>query len=376
MSLFDIPSMIASGVVGQIIPFLFIVTLIVFFHELGHYLAGRWCGVRITTFSIGFGPEIFGVVDRHGTRWRFAAIPLGGYVKFLGDLNAASQPDDKGIAGLSATERAVSFPAQALWKRAIIVAAGPAASFLLAILIFSATIYSYGRVVILPRVDAVMSGSAAEEGGMKAGDIVLAIDGEKIESFSDLQRVVALSPGLPLALEVERAGDIVQLEVTPKLKAVASPIGTQRVGQLGVSVSRDPSSVEIKQEGLISSVMWGCIETWRVVDGTVRYIGGLFAGRTTADQLSGPVGIAKMSGEAAKIGFGALLMLAALMSASIGFINLLPVPMLDGGHLAFYIYEAIRRRPLNATAMEWSFRAGFALVVALTLFTLYLDIVR
>jgi regulator of sigma E protease len=376
MSLFDIPSMIASGVVGQIIPFLFIVTLIVFFHELGHYLAGRWCGVRITTFSIGFGPEIFGVVDRHGTRWRFAAIPLGGYVKFLGDLNAASQPDDKGIAGLSATERAVSFPAQALWKRAIIVAAGPAASFLLAILIFAATIYSYGRVVILPRVDAVMSGSAAEEGGMKAGDIVLAIDGEKIESFSDLQRVVALSPGLPLALEVERAGDIVQLEVTPKLKAVASPIGTQRVGQLGVSVSRDPSSVEIKQEGLISSVMWGCIETWRVVDGTVRYIGGLFAGRTTADQLSGPVGIAKMSGEAAKIGFGALLMLAALMSASIGFINLLPVPMLDGGHLAFYIYEAIRRRPLNATAMEWSFRAGFALVVALTLFTLYLDIVR
>ena len=376
MSLFDIPSMIASGVVGQIIPFLFIVTLIVFFHELGHYLAGRWCGVRITTFSIGFGPEIFGVVDRHGTRWRFAAIPLGGYVKFLGDLNAASQPDDKGIAGLSAIERAVSFPAQALWKRAIIVAAGPAASFLLAILIFSATIYSYGRVVILPRVDAVMSGSAAEEGGMKAGDIVLAIDGEKIESFSDLQRVVALSPGLPLALEVERAGDIVQLEVTPKLKAVASPIGTQRVGQLGVSVSRDPSSVEIKQEGLLSSVVWGCIETWRVVDGTVRYIGGLFAGRTTADQLSGPVGIAKMSGEAAKIGFGALLMLAALMSASIGFINLLPVPLLDGGHLAFYIYEAIRRRPLNATAMEWSFRAGFALVVALTLFTLYLDIVR
>lgn len=376
MSLFDIPSMIASGVVGQIIPFLFIVTLIVFFHELGHYLAGRWCGVRITTFSIGFGPEIFGIVDRHGTRWRFAAIPLGGYVKFLGDLNAASQPDDKGIAGLSATERAFSFPAQALWKRAIIVAAGPAASFLLAILIFAATIYSYGRVVILPRVDAVMSGSAAEEGGMKAGDIVLAIDGEKIESFSDLQRVVALSPGLPLALEVDRAGDIVQLEVTPKLKAVASPIGTQRVGQLGISVSRDPSSVEIKQEGLISSVVWGCIETWRVVDGTVRYIGGLFAGRTTADQLSGPVGIAKMSGEAAKIGFGALLMLAALMSASIGFINLLPVPMLDGGHLAFYLYEAIRRRPLNATAMEWSFRAGFALVVALTLFTLYLDIVR
>lgn len=211
---------------------------------------------------------------------------------------------------------------------------------------------------------------------MKAGDIVLAIDGEKIESFSDLQRVVALSPGLPLALEIVRAGDIMQLEVTPKLRAVSSPIGTQRLGQLGVSVSRDPSSVEIKHEGLISSVAWGCIETWRVVDGTVRYIGGLFAGRTTADQLSGPVGIAKMSGEAAKIGFGALLMLAALMSASIGFINLLPIPMLDGGHLAFYLYEAIRRRPLNAAAMEWSYRVGFALVVALTLFTLYLDIVR
>lgn len=136
MSLFDIPDMIASGVVGQIIPFLFIVTLIVFFHELGHYLAGRWCGVRITTFSIGFGPEIFGVVDRHGTRWRFAAIPLGGYVKFLGDLNAASQPDESGFAGLSTAERAVSFPAQTLWRRAFIVAAGPAASFLLAIFDF------------------------------------------------------------------------------------------------------------------------------------------------------------------------------------------------------------------------------------------------
>ena len=376
MSLFDVPSMIASGVVGQIIPFLFIVTLIVFFHELGHYLAGRWCGVRITTFSIGFGPELAGFVDKYGTRWRLALIPLGGYVKFLGDLNAASQPDVGGSDQLTAAERSVSFPLQPLWKRAIIVAAGPIASFLLAILIFSSTIYSYGRVVIIPRVDAVMTGSAAEEGGMKAGDIVLSIDGSKVESFSDLQRVVALSPGLPLSLEVDRLGEIVRLDVTPKLKAVSSPIGTQRVGQLGVSVSRDPSSVEIKQEGLVSSLAWGIIETWRVVDGTVRYIGGLFAGRTTADQLSGPVGIAKMSGEAAKFGFGALLTLAALMSASIGFINLLPVPMLDGGHLAFYLYEAVRGKALNAFAMEWSFRVGFALVVALTLFTLYLDVVR
>jgi len=376
MSLFDLPGILATGFIGLIIPFLFIITLIVFFHELGHYLAGRWCGVRITTFSIGFGPELFGVNDKHGTRWRFALIPLGGYVKFLGDLNAASQPDEEGSSRLTPDERAVSFPVQSLWKRAVIVAAGPAASFILAIMIFSATVYTYGRVVIIPRVDAVLAESAAEEGGLKAGDVVLSIDGSNIESFSDLQRVVALSPGVPLALEVDRLGEIVRLEVTPRLKSVASPLGTQRVGQLGVSVSRDPASIEIKREGLFSSIAWGCIETWRVVDGTVRYLAGLFAGRTTADQLSGPVGIAKMSGEAAKLGFGALLMLAALMSASIGFINLLPIPMLDGGHLAFYLYEAIRGKALNATAMEWSFRVGFGLVVALTLFTLYLDIVR
>ena len=376
MSLFDLPGILATGFIGLIIPFLFIITLIVFFHELGHYLAGRWCGVRITTFSIGFGPELFGVNDKHGTRWRFALIPLGGYVKFLGDLNAASQPDEEGSSRLTPDERAVSFPAQSLWKRAVIVAAGPAASFILAIMIFSATVYTYGRVVIIPRVDAVLAESAAEEGGLKAGDVVLSIDGSNIESFSDLQRVVALSPGVPLALEVDRLGEIVRLEVTPRLKSVPSLLGTQRVGQLGVSVSRDPASIEIKREGLFSSIAWGCIETWRVVDGTVRYLAGLFAGRTTADQLSGPVGIAKMSGEAAKLGFGALLMLAALMSASIGFINLLPIPMLDGGHLAFYLYEAIRGKALNATAMEWSFRVGFGLVVALTLFTLYLDIVR
>jgi regulator of sigma E protease len=376
MSLFDLPGILATGFIGLIIPFLFIITLIVFFHELGHYLAGRWCGVRITTFSIGFGPELFGVNDKHGTRWRFALIPLGGYVKFLGDLNAASQPDEEGSSRLTPDERAVSFPAQSLWKRAVIVAAGPAASFILAIMIFSATVYTYGRVVIIPRVDAVLAESAAEEGGLKAGDVVLSIDGSNIESFSDLQRVVALSPGVPLALEVDRLGEIVRLEVTPRLKSVTSPLGTHRVGQLGVSVSRDPASIEIKREGLLSSIAWGCIETWRVVDGTVRYLSGLFAGRTTADQLSGPVGIAKMSGEAAKLGFGALLMLAALMSASIGFINLLPIPMLDGGHLAFYLYEAIRGKALNATAMEWSFRVGFGLVVALTLFTLYLDIVR
>jgi len=367
MSLFDLPGILATGFIGLIIPFLFIITLIVFFHELGHYLAGRWCGVRITTFSIGFGPELFGVNDKHGTRWRFALIPLGGYVKFLGDLNAASQPDEEGSSRLTPDERAVSFPAQSLWKRAVIVAAGPAASFILAIMIFSATVYTYGRVVIIPRVDAVLAESAAEEGGLKAGDVVLSIDGSNIESFSDLQRVVALSPGVPLALEVDRLGEIVRLEVTPRLKSV---------GQLGVNGPRDPASIEIKREGLFSSIAWGCIETWRVVDGTVRYLSGLFAGRTTADQLSGPVGIAKMSGEAAKLGFGALLMLAALMSASIGFINLLPIPMLDGGHLAFYLYEAIRGKALNATAMEWSFRVGFGLVVALTLFTLYLDIVR
>ncbi|MFM8701677.1 MAG: RIP metalloprotease RseP [Hyphomicrobiales bacterium] len=376
MSVFDLPGMLATGFVGLIIPFLFIITLIVFFHELGHYLAGRWCGVRITTFSIGFGPELFGVNDKHGTRWRFALIPLGGYVKFLGDLNAASQPDDEGRSRLTPDERAVSFPAQVLWKRAVIVAAGPAASFLLAIMIFSATVYNYGRVVIIPKIDSVLAESAAEEAGLKAGDVVLSINGSDIESFSDLQRAVALSPGVPLKLEVDRLGDVIRLEVTPRLKAMPSPFGTQRVGQLGVSVSRDPASVQIKREGVVSSIAWGGIETWRVVDGTVRYLVGLFAGRATTDQLSGPVGIAKMSGEAAKLGLGALLMLAALMSASIGFINLLPIPMLDGGHLAFYLYEAIRGKALNETAMEWSFRAGFGLVVALTLFTLYLDIVR
>lgn len=364
-------------VLGYLLPFLFVLTIVVFVHELGHFLVGRWCGVDVKTFSIGFGRELFGFNDRHGTRWRFALIPLGGYVKFSGDADASSAPDDAAVSRMSAQERARSFPAQSLGERAAIVAAGPIANFLLAILIFAGSAFFFGKQVLIPRVDAVVAGSAAEKAGLKAGDIVIAIDGQKVASFSDMQRIVSTRPDERLEVSIERDGGTVTLPVTPALTEMKTQLGTQRIGVIGVKASPRPEDWRTQRFGLLESTEAGFVETWFVVTRTYDYIAKLVTGRESTDQLSGPIRIAQVSGiVASNGGLLGLINLAAILSVSIGLMNLVPVPMLDGGHLLFYLYEALRGRPLSPRAQEIGFRVGLALVLMLMLFVTWNDIVH
>ncbi|MGR7997536.1 MULTISPECIES: RIP metalloprotease RseP [unclassified Xanthobacter] len=366
-----------TSLLGYIIPFLFVLTLVVFFHELGHFWVARRAGVRVVTFSLGFGPEIAGFYDRHGTRWRLSAIPLGGYVKFFGDEDAASVPDQAQLNHMSAAERRESFFFQPLKWRAAIVAAGPIANFILAIVIFSLVFMVFGRQETAPRVDQVSVGSAAERAGFKPGDLVLSIDGSPVESFADMQRIVGINAGQPLAFRVERGGAEVGLTATPELKEVKDGFGNvHRTGLLGISRSLAQGDITTRRYGPVEAVGMGVQETWFVVTRTFDYLGGLIVGRESADQLGGPIRIAQVSGQVATYGIGALLSLAAVLSVSIGLLNLFPIPMLDGGHLLFYAFEAVRGRPLSARTQDIGFRIGLALVLMLMIFATWNDVLH
>ena len=363
------------SMLSYLVPFVFVLSVVVFFHELGHFLVGRWCGVKVDAFSLGFGPELASYTDRKGTRWRLAALPLGGYVKFHGDANGASMTDDEAASAMSASERSVTFFGQPVAKRAAIVAAGPIANLILAVVIFAGAFYAYGRGVLLPRIDTVQAGSPAEMAGFRPGDMVLSIGGKAVESFNDLQRAVSVAEG-PLVFRVDRGGRELDLSATPRRTEINTPFGKTRTGVLGISASGAPENWSHKNYGLLESIELGFSETWFVIERTGSYLVGLFAGQESADQLSGPIRIAEVSGEMAKIGFSALLNLAAILSISIGILNLLPVPLLDGGHLMYYAYEAVRGRALNQKVQEFGFRIGMTLVGALMIFATYNDIAR
>lgn len=365
-----------GAVLTCLVAFLFILTIIVFFHELGHFWVARRAGVRVVAFSIGFGPEIAGFNDRHGTRWRIAALPLGGYVKFLGDENAASAPDRSAIETMSAADRDESFFHKPVGARAAIVAAGPIANFLLAIVIFAVLFMAVGRPVVTPQVDSVTAGGAAERAGFHIGDVILSIDGSPIESFGDMQRIVSTSAGQTLSIVVKRGGETVTLQATPDLKENTDAFGNvHRIGQLGVGRSTD-GTVTTRRYGPVEAVGAAVQEVWFVVDRTFSYIGGVIAGRESADQIGGPIRIAQISGQVATLGIGPLLQLAAVLSVSIGLLNLFPVPLLDGGHLLYYAIEALRGRPLSERSQEVGFRIGLALVLMLMLFATWNDILN
>ncbi len=368
---------LGGGVVGYLVPFLFVLSLVVFFHELGHFLVGRLCGVRILVFSIGFGPEIAGFNDRHGTRWKISAIPLGGYVKFFGDENAASVPDGTRLEAMSPADRAQSFFFQPVPKRAAIVAAGPIANFILAIVIFAGIFMVYGKQTMSSRVDAVQADSAAAAAGFQPGDVVVAINGQAIDNFSDMQRIVSESAGETLDIKVERKGAELVLQAKPALKEVKDNFGNvHRIGILGISRSMAAEDLKYQPVSPPRAVVMGAQETWFVIDRTLSYIGGVIVGREAADQLGGPIRIAQISGQVATIGFVALIHLAAVLSVSIGLLNLFPIPLLDGGHLLFYSIEAMRGRPLSERAQEFGFRIGLAIVVMLMIFATFNDIVH
>jgi len=357
------------------LPVLFVFSIVVFVHELGHFLVARWCGIRVLVFSIGFGPELLGFNDRHGTRWKLAVVPLGGYVKFLGDENAASVPDQASIAQMSEAERQESFPAKSVGARAAVVAAGPIANFLMAVVIFAGLAMVFGKPSTAALVDIVQPGSAAEEAGFQPGDLVLSINGRRIDNFTEMMRIVSISAGEKLTIVVRRDGSELTLTAVPRMQEVKDIFNdVTRRGILGISRSPDPT--ERMPASPIEALTWGVTETYSVIEGTLTSIGRMFVGRESADQVGGPIRIAEVSCQVATIGMAALLHLTAVLSISIGLLNLFPIPLLDGGHLLFYSIEKLRGRPLSDRAQEFGFRIGLAVVLMLMIFATYNDISR
>jgi len=454
-----------SLIFTSVLPFLIVLTIVVFFHELGHFMVARYYGVKVTDFSIGFGKEIYGFYDKHGTRWRFAWLPLGGYVKFVDDDNAASVPDPDAISKLSPDDQNGSFHAKPLAHRAAVVAAGPIANFILAIAIFAGIYTIVGESISEPRIGAVIADSVAEKAGFKEGDLVKSIDGTAIESFNDMQRIVSLNANTELSIAIDRNDREVILPFTPRKQKITDRFGNKvdiallqvqrfiepsigavvagsvadkagfkdsdRILKIGdtpihsfntmqrivsespgklltflvlregkdVVLSVTPASAEVndrsgnkktigrlgvhspqsslkKKHNPVSAVWKGAKETYFIVDQTLSYLGKIIVGRESADQLGGPIRIAQISSQAASVGILPLINLIAVLSVSIGLINLFPVPMLDGGHLLFYAFEAVKGKPLSEKTREYGFRIGLALVLMLMIFATLNDLIH
>jgi regulator of sigma E protease len=360
-----------------LLPFIVIMNGIVFFHELGHYLVGRWCGVKIEAFSLGFGPELLARVDRAGTRWRLALFPIGGYVKFLGDANAASGQSEQAIAEVAEGDRGRTLAGQPVAKRAAIVAAGPAANFILAMVLFTGLFLAFGQSSHNARIGFVEANSPAEKAGFEVGDLVVAIDGQPIHSFQDLQQAVVLNTGLDMTFVVDRDGRDLTLHAAPQVMPVDQGVlGKRRIGHLGLGSTRDPKDVTYRRCDFGQCVGWAWDQMGFITHATFSYIGGLFAGRESVDQMSGMVGMTQITGAVAKISIWELFNLAALFSVSVGLMNLFPVPLLDGGHLMFYLIEAISGRPVSERVQQFGMRVGIALVGSLMIFTTAHDIFR
>jgi regulator of sigma E protease len=357
----------------SILWFVIILTVLVFVHEFGHYIVARWNRVRIEVFSIGFGPELFGWWDRAGTRWKFSAIPLGGYVKMFGDSDASSGLPAAGLARLSQAERDLSFHYKRLGQRAAIVSAGPAANFLFAIVALSILFVTYGQPFTPAEVGQVQPGSAAEQGGMRPGDSILEINGRAVHRFEDVQQAVRLNPNIPMTIVVQRDGEDQTLHVTPNRTEVSDRFGHHyEIGLLGIT----RSGMEYVKRDPATAIMQAGAETWNLTTGTLGALWQMVEGTRGTEELGGPLRIAQMSGEVAQSGVVAILWFMAVLSINLGLINLFPVPVLDGGHLLFYAAEALRGKPLGQRAQEYGFRIGLALVLTLMVFATWNDIVH
>jgi regulator of sigma E protease len=353
---------------------IWIIAFIVFVHEMGHYLVARWNGIAIQTFSIGFGRELFGWNDRHGTRWRISMIPLGGYVRFVGDMNEASVPDPEAVARIDPALAPRLFINKSVWRRIAVVAAGPVANVILTFLILYALLLGYGRYSIPPVIGEVLPDSVAASAGFESGDRILAVDGYVVRGFEDFQRYVATSPERPVVVDFERNGAEQALTLVPEAVDVEDRFGnTQRIGRIGVSRDVSQTDVSLYRPGPLEAVGMTVEEIRFIIQRTAAFLGDFFVGRGDVEQLGGPVKVGQVSGEVATLGFIPLINLMALLSLNIGIFNLLPVPMLDGGHLLYYLIEAVRGRPLSMRIQEIGFRFGFALVMALMVFTLVND---
>lgn len=356
-----------------VVPFLFVLGIVVFVHEMGHFLVARFFTVTVEAFSIGFGPELYAFNDRHGTRWRLAAIPLGGYVKFKGDENAASMPTTAELSQLSEEDRRGNFHAKPVAQRAAIVAAGPIANFILAIVIFTFWFMFVGKLIVAPRVETVLPGSAAEAAGIKPGDVITAIDGAPIRSFDEVPRIVALNAGNELGIVVNRGGQEVALKATPVLTE-RKDVG--KVGQLGIGRTTRQEDISFEQYNVFHAFSVSLSETYFWIKQPLIFIQQLANQQASADQLGGPLRIAGLSRDVASVSFVELFRFIAIISVNIGLLNLFPIPLLDGGHLVFYGIEAIRGRPLSERTLEIGFRIGFVLVIMLMIFATRNDVIH
>lgn len=351
------------GLLMTLASFALVIGLLVFIHELGHYLAGRIFGVRADVFSIGFGREIAGWTDKRGTRWKLAVLPLGGYVKFAGDMSPASTPNAEWLA-LPAEERAQTFQARALWQKAIIVLAGPLSNFLFAILVFAGFFMAYGVPQTPPVIAQILPGSAAERSGMQPGDRILAINDKTISQFEEIADYVRLRPGEAAKINVERRGDHEVVNVQFDTEEQADRFGNSfRIGRLGIA----PGERVVIDEPVGTVLATSVTHTFKLVGMMVAGLEQVITGRRPVEELGGPIKIAQFAGQTASLGWEPLIEFMAFISINLGFINLLPVPMLDGGHLLFYAIEAVRRRPIKAKVQELAFLSGLALLVSLML---------
>lgn len=360
----------SPGILITLLGFLLLLGPLVFIHELGHYLVGRWFGVKADVFSIGFGKEIAGWTDKRGTRWKLSALPLGGYVQFAGDMNPASQPSPEWLS-LPAEERNRTFQAKPLWQRSLIVLAGPITNLLFAVLILAGFTLGYGKIIVPPVVGEVQAGSAADQAGIKVGDRIVSMRGHPVDSFLDVRLEVGQNPGEPMDIVVLRDEQRINFAVNAAVKIESDQFGnTQKIGFLGVG----PRSYEIVRVGPVDALIDGVKQTGSIITMMVNGIGQIITGKREIKELGGPIKIAKFSGEQLVSGWQSFVSFAALISINLGFINLLPIPVLDGGHLAFYAAEAVRKKPVGQRGQEWAFRTGLAFVMALMLFVTINDV--
>jgi regulator of sigma E protease len=350
--------------------FIALIGTLVVVHEMGHYWVGRWCGVKAEKFSIGFGPQLWGRVDKRGTLWRIGALPLGGYVQFAGDMNPAGKPGDDWYK-LSEGERNQTFQSKPLWQRAAIVLAGPAINFIFAIILLSGFLVIYGQMVNPPVASTVQAGSAAAKAGILVGDKIVSINGTQVNSFQALATEVSIYPGETVAVRIERGGAIIDKNVAIAVQIDRDRFGNEmRRGLLGLS----SSDVKIESVSIWKAPFIAASETVNIVRLTLKTLGQMISGQRSVKELGGPLKIAKVSGEHFALGFAAFVWLAAMISINLGFMNLLPIPMLDGGHLLLYAIEAVRRRPATPHVQEWSFRAGFAMLIGFMLMVTFNDL--
>lgn len=364
-----------SAVPSYAIPFLLVLSVLVFVHELGHYLVARWCGVRVEAFSIGFGRELFGFEDKHGTRWKFCWIPLGGYVQMFGDADpSSSMQDDHKISKMKASEKKVAFFFMPVWKRAAIVAAGPIINFLYAIVVLMLIFTFQGQSYAPAQVGGLVEKGAAAKAGVKLNDVILAVNGNKVERFQELQRYVAVNLDSEMTFLIERKGKQKTLTFRPDVIEQKDNFGfSHQVGRIGVM---SVGSIARKEHNLVTGLTAAVEETWSMTTSTLHAIGQMIMGTRSADEIGGIIRIGAYAKEFSDAGWLSLVMFSAMISVNLGLINLFPIPLLDGGHLVFYAYEALFRKPMPEKVRVMGVRVGYALVVSLMVFATLNDLIQ